>query len=247
MKILQSFCPIFNEKNVLEKLDQDELEKCSEGLFRPLEMVLLPGSRIEIVEDDQGQLAIKYPEHDGDRVFYTHAMFLKQNLEVDLEVEELTLNHILEALYAFKGAPYVWGANWRLSDKNEFFDSFNGFSKNIQKHLAYLFSGLDCSGLLYAATKARVPRNTSQLVSYGRSINIDGFSNHQIKRVVKPLDLLVWKGHVLVFLEENYLIESRLGRGVVIVDADERLDEIRQKRRPCQTPSSDTFVIRRWI
>ena len=68
--------------------------------------------------------------------------------------------------------------------------------------------GVDCSGLLYWATNGATPRNTSALVNYGTGVMIMGLSIDQILTELKPLDLIVWSGHVLIVLPGERVIES---------------------------------------
>jgi cell wall-associated NlpC family hydrolase len=119
-------------------------------------------------------------------------------------------------------------------------------------------SGLDCSGLLYQATGGWTPRNTSQLVSYGRAVQIAGKRIDEIARLLQPLDLIVWNGHVLIVLDKNRLIESRLecgnqsNGGVKTTALRQRLVEIMRTRRPVDRwpiagSQRDVFVVRRWF
>lgn len=118
-------------------------------------------------------------------------------------------------------------------------------------------AGVDCSGLLYEATNGWTPRNTSQLVSFGSAVTIAGNSIHQIAAALKPLDLIVWNGHVLIVLDKSSIIESRLAcdqpgnGGVIISPLKQRLAEIMKTRRPADIwPAGHSrqalFVVRRW-
>jgi hypothetical protein len=80
---------------------------------------------------------------------------------------------------------------------------------------------------------------------------------HEIAGSLEPLDLIVWNGHVIIVLDRDTVIESRLecekpGRGgVVTTPLHQRLREILQTRRPMdQWPAAgkqrDIFVVRRW-
>jgi cell wall-associated NlpC family hydrolase len=119
-------------------------------------------------------------------------------------------------------------------------------------------AGLDCSGLLYQATGGWTPRNTSQLVSYGQGVPIAGKSTDAIVNVLEPLDLIVWNGHVLIVLDRETVIESRLecgkpgNGGVVTTPLRQRLSEIMRTRKPVDqwpagTKGKGIFVVRRWF
>ncbi len=138
----------------------------------------------------------------------------------------------LLAIHA-KKLPYLWGGNW---------------SEGIPS-LPHL-QGVDCSGLLYEATCGYTPRNTSELVSYKQGLPIEGLSREALTLSVKPLDLIVWKGHVIIVLDPQTTIESREHRGVILTPLKERFDELldQDNRLPLNEPhpSHPYFVIRRW-
>jgi hypothetical protein len=244
MKLL-TFCPLFNQKDLKSIFNQMSLPKCHEGLFRPLEMVALPGSVLEIYETSEQLACLRYPLHQVGS-FFTFENFLKDSSVEFKKPSKLDQARVIDNLSSYLKAPYVWGGNWILDNPQEYLATLGFSSGHIIDNLGYLFSGLDCSGLLYAATYGSTPRNTSQLVSWGEALDIEGLSDGEILEKVMPLDLLVWKGHVLIFLDQKTLIESRLGYGVVTSVAEKRLAEIRVHRQPAREATSDTFVIRRW-
>jgi len=53
-------------------------------------------------------------------------------------------------------------------------------------------------------------RNTSSLIFYGKPLEIKGLDAGQIIAKVEPLDLIVWDGHVIIILDKERTIESRL-------------------------------------
>ncbi|MBK8982124.1 MAG: hypothetical protein IPM38_07325 [Ignavibacteria bacterium] len=68
--------------------------------------------------------------------------------------------------------------------------------------------------------------------------------------MLKPLDLIVWSGHVIVTLDKNTVIESSPEDGVHRSDLTERLNEVMTERSAVNDWASTTgkrFVIRRWI
>ena len=124
-----------------------------------------------------------------------------------------------------------------------------------------MLKGLDCSGLLYQATNGYTPRNTSSLVSYGAPVRIAGLKVDQSIQKVEPLDIIVWRGHVIVILNKEHVIESRLDYGkykkglqggVRIRRLKEVLVEIMERRVPVDSYKDKVeerkkkFVIRRW-
>jgi cell wall-associated NlpC family hydrolase len=163
---------------------------------------------------------------------------------------------VLATLKASIGSPYVWGGNLQ-SGVPEMIELFYSGGVPAAARRQLTLAGLDCSGLLYQATGGWTPRNTSHLVSYGRAVPVAGMSADAISRQLEPLDLIVWNGHVVIVLDRNTVIESRLecgkkGSGGVMTTAlRKRLAEILRTRRPAdQWPAGgrqrDIFVVRRW-
>ena len=73
---------------------------------------------------------------------------------------------------------------------------------NINKETLRLWrlEGVDCSGLLYQATGGYTPRNTSSMKDFGDEVKISGLPLEQISFLVRPLDLIVCTGHVVIVL-----------------------------------------------
>ena len=69
-------------------------------------------------------------------------------------------------------------------------------------------TGVDCSGLIYWASNGYTPRNTSWLVDYGTPLDIGGKSLNQIIPMLEPLDIIVWRGHMMVLYDDDHTIES---------------------------------------
>jgi len=124
-----------------------------------------------------------------------------------------------------------------------------------------MLKGLDCFCLLYYTTNGYTPRNTSSLVSYGNAVRIAGLKVDEIIQKVKPLDIIVWRGHVIIILDKEHVIESRLDYdknkeefqgGVRIRQLKEVLREIMKRRVPVESyqdkveEGKEKFVIRRW-
>ena len=125
----------------------------------------------------------------------------------------------------------------------------------------WMLKGIDCSGLLYEATNGFTPRNTSSLITFGESVKIANLSANQIMQEVEPLDIIVWKGHAIIILDKNRVIESRLDYdmekegnqgGVRIRKLKEVLTETLKTRIPVDNyedaveEGKKKFVIRRW-
>lgn len=234
------------------------------GQVRELEFIALPGtafrirgeirthaSRVFRVETDD------YPVPAGTALYVDSRFIELREEKPSPRPRKLpALTEIVAALKASIGSPYVWGGNVRggVAELVELF--YNGDVPEAAGNVLTL-AGLDCSGLLYHATGGWTPRNTSQLVSYGRAVQVAGKSPDEISRLLEPLDLIVWNGHVLIVLDRDTVIESRLecgkrgNGGVTTTPLPQRLREILRTRRPAdQWPAAgkqrDVFVVRRW-
>ncbi|HEY5259788.1 MAG TPA: hypothetical protein VIJ46_04000, partial [Rhabdochlamydiaceae bacterium] len=158
-----------------------------------------------------------------------------------------SLETVMERMVKLVGLPYIWGGNWSagipaLLALYPPSDEISGDLRTL-----WALKGVDCSGLLYEATDGFTPRNTSELVHYGSPVLIENKSISEIQKLVRPLDLIVWKGHVVIVVDSEKTIESRHRHGVVIAPLKERLEEVLQTRAPKNTWSDgDHFVIRRW-
>ena len=157
---------------------------------------------------------------------------------------------ILAALEGKAGTRYIWGGNVSKGIKE--LGKWYPPSGPVDRDLWQL-AGLDCSGLLYEATGGFTPRNTSQLVAYGRGLKIAGKSATEIAAKLLPLDLIVWPGHVLIVLDHERVIESRLvcgkpGEGVRIRPLSEALQDVLRTKNGVDTPAkrAKEFSIRRW-
>jgi cell wall-associated NlpC family hydrolase len=139
----------------------------------------------------------------------------------------------------------------------ELFDRYYTSPTPVPHRGRLSLAGLDCSGLLYQATGGWTPRNTSQLLAYGTGVNVAGKSAAELAALLEPLDLVVWNGHVLIVLDRETIIESRLecgnkgNGGVVMTPLQRRLTEIMRTRRPVNSwpvagKQKDVFVVRRW-
>jgi hypothetical protein len=235
------------------------------GQVRELEFIALPGSVFTIrgsTSDGHNQIyrvdTDEYPTPAGS------ALYLESRFVEIREVKPLprvkTLPSqaaIIATLKGSVGAPYLWGGNIQAG-VGELMELFYGANPAAPDKSRLTLAGLDCSGLLYQATGGWTPRNTSQLLSFGKAVRLAGKSIEEIISLVEPLDLIVWNGHVIIILDRNTVIESRLectkpgNGGVITTPLRQRLTEILRTRRPLDHwPSAgkhkDIFVVRRWL
>jgi cell wall-associated NlpC family hydrolase len=198
-----------------------------------------------------------YPAPSG-RALYVDRRFIELRDEKPeaYQRKQPGREQIIAMLKAAIGSPYVWGGNVQsgVPELAEIF--YRDIAENEIRHLT--LAGLDCSGLLYQATGGRTPRNTSQLISFGTALEIEGKKAEEIAANLQPLDLIVWSGHVIIVLDRDTVVESRLAcgkpgnGGVVTTPLVRRVQELMRTRRPrdrwpTDKKTRDVFVVRRWF
>lgn len=233
------------------------------GLVRELEFIALPGSVFTIVNKQHFETAEIYQVETGEYSappnvrLYVDSRFIKLERTAPAHRRQLLppREDILSTLMTFVGSPYVWGGNVQSGVPELAAWFYKDIREDDKKRLT--LAGLDCSGLLYHATGGWTPRNTSQLIAFGKSVVIAGKQAAEIAKMLQPLDLIAWNGHVIIVLDQQTAIESRLecgklrNGGVVLTPLTKRIAEIMRTRRPANiwpigNKSQDIFVIRRW-
>ncbi len=246
--------------------DGKTLQTDSCGLIRAVEFTALPGTvfRIEAALERDGQHIFRvtttdypYPAKTG--YFIDSRFVATSHTEPPPRPRRLPAREaILACLLGAEGQRYIWGGNVcaGVPELLRFYPPAATTRLDPATRERWELKGLDCSGLLYEATDGYTPRNTSALVAFGQGVPIAGRSAAEIARMVEPLDLITWSGHVLIVLDRQRVIESRLdckgkGGGVRVRPLAEVLDEIMATRVPFNdyTPGEQGrkgFVIRRW-
>jgi len=179
----------------------------------------------------------------------------KQNLFLDRRftkpagsfLPQPTLPHadvILKRMVEMTGAPYVWGGNWKagIPELLIYYPS----KKPIDERTSILWTlnGVDCSGLLFEATGGATPRNTSQMLNFGKTILINS--------PLKPLDMLVYPGHVVFIKDEKTTIESKFPFGVIQRDLTTRIWEFDRERKRVEHWTTELdplkfYTVRRFV
>ena len=221
----------------------------NQGLMRCLETILLPGRSLDPREIIlKNILKIKTPNYSG-KELYIHGKFLP-NSSSKKQPGLSNVDEICETLKDLIGTPYLWGGNWpkgiikilKLYPPTVKLSSLDPKIQNI-----WQLKGVDCSGLLYYATDGYTPRNTVDLVKYKKGLKIENLKKEKIISLLKPLDLITWKGHVIIVIDKKTCIESTPEKGVHFRSLSERIEEVLKTRKPInKNPSDDSFVIRRW-
>ena len=195
-----------------------------------------------------------------DEGYYVDSRFIdiKKSKPVETIIRLPSLSEIYQRLLMASGTVYVrWGniPTW-IDQLNDFYPS-TWQTTDLQKSKKIL-KWVDCSGLLYRATKWYTPRNTSELVVYGTGLHIKWLTIDQIVTQVKPLDLITWAGHVMIILNKDRVIESRRGAndsgGTKIRPLKDVLVETMKSKSAANDYYDDpriegkkNFVIRRWF
>ena len=250
-------------RSVFGGKDGKTLKKDGCGQIRSLEFVALPGTvfRIEKELMIHGQKILRittdeypYPSKNG---FFVDARAVRVTAAKPLERRKLlpSRDAILSSLKKMVGTGYVWGGNVSggVPEMISWYPPSGSSPLSDSDSRLWQLAGVDCSGLLYQATGGYTPRNTSALVNIGKEVGISGKSLKDISASLKPLDLIVWPGHVLIVLDDGNIIESRLvcnepDKGVRIRTIGETLSAVMKKRSPADLIKNGgrEFVVRRW-
>jgi len=231
------------------------------GLIREIEFIALPGAVFEVedIRDNNGNVVYRvttndypYPALEG---YFIDSRFV--NIVDGCPSKRLPKmpkkEAILENLLSSEGSAYVWGGNYKegIPELLYFYPPSFLLGPDLEKK--WILKGLDCSGLLYQATNGSTPRNTSSLVNFGNVVKIFGLGVEEIIQRLEPLDIIVWNGRVIIVLDREQIIDSRLDQGGVRVRGlKEALEDILKERIPVDDyndnfgKSKKRFVIRRW-
>lgn len=246
LKII-SPCPVLNTpefEKVFGGEDGRTLALDENGHMRSLECTALPGMIFKLEERASTYIC------RVSNSFYPGPLFIDIRFTKECKLRrkkksvKFDQKNILSYLRSLEGTPYCWGSNWRdgIPEMLKFYPPKGEISEALKNK--WMMKGIDCSGMLFLDES--IPRNTSQLIDFGDALIIENKNAEEIKALLKPLDLIVWKGHVVISLDEEHLIESREKYGCVkIVPTLLRLHEILQERKAANKWKEGTFVVRR--
>ena len=224
--------PLLNRPDFF-KVFKDPLGLDAQERLMAVETVLLPEMTVSLeqeVENNIFQVALDgYPNS----LLYADMRMLKLcTAPAEKDFSFPSKEKILKSLRSMLGSTYIWGGNWSrgIPELLELYPPQKPLDAASKKR--WTLEGVDCSGLLYEACCGYTPRNTSQLVFFGRELKKD--------EKLSSLDLIVWNGHVVIVYDETKTIESSCSAGGVIFrDLFERLEEVRNER-------GSSFSLRRW-
>ena len=232
--IAKSPVPLFNTPNI------PQLDKDQQGLIRSIETIALPHTKFSVLRQIlPNTCEVTTVDYPSSTPLYVDSRFLQPAFKETFDRYKTLPPSatILKFMKSVVGVRYFWGGNWAQG-----IPEMAQLYPNIPVSDDLLCKGVDCSGLLYQATDGFTPRNTSQLCTYGQKLEVDLKSPEAVQKVVKPLDMMVWKGHVIFVLDSDHFIESVIEQGVVISDFTQRYTYFRDKLAKENKP----FTLRRW-
>jgi len=232
-----SSAPLLNKPRFIFELSKD-----SQNRFIELETIIFPYVLLELVEQVAPEIwEIKTKEYPSSSQLYIDSKFFNPiPIPLEREIELPSREEVVETMKKLEGIRYFWGGSYPYGIPN-----ILKFYPHIQDRddLSDLIcQGIDCSGLLYFASNGWTPRNTSQLIHFGTKICESSLSSEELQTILKPLDIIVWKGHVIIAVSHDTVIESRIDKGVVFSPLKKRFPEVQKLAKE----QNQELFIRRW-
>ncbi|HSX26669.1 MAG TPA: hypothetical protein VLE89_06655 [Chlamydiales bacterium] len=180
------------------------------------EFVALKGTPFTVEKEFSSILQVSCSFYPSSPLFLDRRFVTSYNAPFSPQLPEKKI--ILERMEKLTGTPYVWGGNWSpgIPEMLSYYPPKDLLDEKTKTY--WSLAGVDCSGLLYQATGGATPRNTSQLIHYGKALKINDLP--------QPLDMIIYPGHVLFVLNANFSIESKFPFGVIQRPLKERLEEL---------------------
>ncbi len=244
--------PVLNHphfKDVFGGNDGKTLATDHKGHIRAIEYIALKGHVFEVINKCQEHILKVSSSSYLFSPLYIDERFSRPTTTDTVSTACPPIHIILSRMKKCLGLPYIWGGNWSrgIAELLQYYPPKTDLPKHMHNH--WILKGVDCSGLLYEATNGYTPRNTSDLFQFGNFLTIE---KNEIEKIVRPLDIILFPGHVIIIINQQTCIESKERHGVVLSNLKTRLKEIQQKKIPLnncpfEKNISDFFVIKRWI
>ena len=204
----KNFTPLFNTPHFESLLcDRGGVDRSNH--LRILETFLFPKRGIILIDKIGEVVSIETNDYPWDKPLYTKKAFLEEG-EQEPFAPLPRISSIINRLKNIPKIPYLLGGTIL---EPTFMDLPLAGNEFVDRH-KHLF-GIDCSGLIYLVTEGNVPRNTTDLMKIGKRVE-----------TLAPLDLILFTGHVLVYLGNGQVVESRQVDGVVYSDWSIRKTQI---------------------
>jgi cell wall-associated NlpC family hydrolase len=257
--IALDFTPVLNTSDfysVFGGKSGDKVKLDEEGLIHEMEFIAYPNTVFEIIESIPEGFHFIYNVTTKDYQYkssklYIDSRFVKvtNKKPEDRKVLLPSKDDIINNLQSLVGYPYMWGGNYAdgIIKMLDYYRPKINIPEDVKS--LWIMKGVDCSGLLYQVTGGYTPRNTSSLTTFGEAVEIEGKDINEIAELVLPLDLIVLKGHVIIVLDNETVIESTPKTGVHKSNLIARLNNIISERKAVndwKSTSGSRFVIRRW-
>ncbi len=255
MKFAKAFLPtpIFNHFSLEEFLGcrDGSLSLNPKGRLPFLEMIALEGSLFYLQEKITSYVyRAMTNEYPCPYPLYVDIRSLKLiEKEEERKKQCPSLQKIINSLLLQRGRPYLWGGN--LGDPLLYMEQWYPSPLPLSPYETMIktFHGIDCSGLIYFASNGFTPRNTAQMVNYGRQVSIakGDLSDWHLQ----PLDLIIDLGHVAIVIDSSWSIQSKEKTGVFLIRTKDLIDSLLRKKKPKNewddSIKESIFIIRRWI
>lgn len=239
-------------------------DKCQQ--IQELEFIALPKTVFKIGNKiSKGKITIykvtadDYPDPTDGGLFIDSRFVSTQENEPRARSRALLKKQtIVENLVSADGSIYTSGGNYNegIQKMLSIYPPAEDAKMSPEVRDRWTLKGVDASGLLYEATNGYTPRNISSLVDLGRPVRIAGLNIKDIMKKVEPLDLIAWQGHVIIILDKERAIESRLDYDkkkaacngkVRLRPLKDVLGEVMSTRTPADKyTGKNKFIIRRW-
>lgn len=267
--------PVLNTPHVASVLSPTRKQRVvvDDCGFSPnVEYIALPKTVFTVLaqRQDEGHLTYKvttadypYPSTDG---YYVDSRFV---YSLDFEPPPPRLKNlpskqsVVRALLEARGVGYVSGGNVKIgvSQISIFFPTPRNANANAFLRQQRLLQGVDSAGLLHQATNGFTPRYSTALLNFGQPVSIEGKTTEDIVRKLRPLDLIIWKGHLVIVVDHQRVLETLpdadlqlpgcQNGGLQLRPLEDAVNHIMATRAPVDRYTSllrgpDQFVVRRW-
>lgn len=217
--------------------------------FTPLEMIAFEGTIFKVIKEvNELALEVSLDSYPTSYPLYIDRRLVQISEELTQQKQILlpSKKEIIKKMRSCIGMPYLWGGN-TLKPLQYIENLYPIHQLSFLEQKMALCEGIDCSGLIYAATNGFTPRNTSELVNFGSFVDIEGKKPEEIE--LKPLDLLVYKGHVMIAIDHHEVIQSKEKFGCYTTKSRAILRQLLKKYKASNSwnTKEDLLVVKRWF